>query len=227
MPLRAPSSPAAGRSSRPPRAAPPRRRRSTVPAGSPSNASRRWRGARELAVAPNGDLFVGTSGNAVVLVADAQGTPRQRRSRSCSSTTRRSPASTLDGERMILGAQFGVYELPYRSGDRTPRAQPRKIAAVRTSGDRADHVTTSVAVANGHALCERRLVVQQLRSRSRRDARDDSADGARRQRHDAEGAPHSQRDRARDEPGDRARCGPASPDRTSSRTAIPTRSSMP
>jgi glucose/arabinose dehydrogenase len=105
--------------------------------------------ARELAATPNGDLFVGTSGNVVYLVADAQGNAVAK------------PFVTLDdhpvagvalaGERLYLGSQFGVWELPYRTGDREPRAQPRKIATVRPSNIARDHVTTTVAVA-GDAL---------------------------------------------------------------------------
>jgi glucose/arabinose dehydrogenase len=105
--------------------------------------------ARELAVAPNGDLFVGTSGSRVFVVADAQGSPAPAK---VFVTLSDHPVAgvTIDGERMYLGAQFGVYELPYRAGDRTPRSAPRKIASVRTSGLARDHVTTTVDVANNH-----------------------------------------------------------------------------
>ena len=71
-------------------------------------------------------------------------TPRRPRC-SCSSSDHPVAGVTIDGERMYLGAQFGVYELPYRTGDRTPRAPPRKIASVRTSGQcarpRDDHAS--------------------------------------------------------------------------------------
>jgi glucose/arabinose dehydrogenase len=102
--------------------------------------------AREIVVAPNGDLFIGTSTNAVYVIPDAQGNAG-----AATVFTRLSdhPVAgvTIDGERMYLGAQFGVYELPYRSGDRTPRAKPRKIASLRPSGIARDHVTTTVDVA--------------------------------------------------------------------------------
>jgi glucose/arabinose dehydrogenase len=105
-------------------------------------------GARELAVAPNGDLFVGTSGREVAVIAGAEGTAAAPK---VFVRLDDEPVAgiALDGNRMILGSQFAVWELPYRSGDRTPRAAPRKIAAVRTSGTSRDHVTTSVAVAKG------------------------------------------------------------------------------
>jgi glucose/arabinose dehydrogenase len=103
--------------------------------------------AREIVIAPNGDLFVGTSTNAVYVVANAQGqaAPAKVFVRIADQPV---AGVTIDGERMYLGAQFGVYELPYRAGDRTPRAQPRKIASVRPNGLARDHRTTTVAVAN-------------------------------------------------------------------------------
>ena len=104
--------------------------------------------ARELAVASNGDLFVGTSGLDVVVVADAQGVPKAPRT-FVELDDEPVAGVTIDGDRMILGSQFGVWELPYQAGDRGPRAAPHKIASVRTSGAARDHMTTSVAVAHG------------------------------------------------------------------------------
>lgn len=103
---------------------------------------------REIAVARNGDLFVATSGNAVSIVADAQGNAAPAKT-FVQIVDHPVAGITIDGERMYIGGQFGVYELPYRDGDRAPRAPARKIASVRTSGVARDHVTTSVAVANG------------------------------------------------------------------------------
>ena len=119
----------------------------TVPAGFTLEKIATVPRARELVVAPNGDLFAGTDGNMVYIVADAQGTPAAAKA---FVQLDDSPVAgvTIDGERIYLGAQFGVYELPYRAGDRVPRARPRKIASVRTSGQSRDHVTTTVAVAN-------------------------------------------------------------------------------
>lgn len=119
----------------------------TVPAGFTIEKIATVPRARELAVAPNGDLFVGTSGSAVFIVADAQGTAAAPKT---FVDIDDAPVASVivDGERMYFGAQFGVYELPYRAGDRTPRSQPRKIASVRTNGVARDHVTTTLAVAN-------------------------------------------------------------------------------
>jgi glucose/arabinose dehydrogenase len=117
----------------------------TVPAGFTIEKIANVPGARELAVAPNGDLFVGTESNAVDVVPSADGTPGAPQ---VFARLDDSPVAgvTIDGDRMYLGSQFGVWELSYRSGDRRPRAAPKKIAAVRTSGQSRDHHTTTVAV---------------------------------------------------------------------------------
>jgi glucose/arabinose dehydrogenase len=117
-----------------------------VPAGFAIERIATVENGRELAIAPNGDLFVATSGNTIDIVADAEGNAAPAKA-FVQISDHPVAGITIDGERMYLGAQFGVYELPYRSGDRSPRAQPRKIASVRTSGIARDHVTTSVAVA--------------------------------------------------------------------------------
>ena len=101
-------------------------------------------GARELAVTPNGDLLVGTSGSDVVLVPDAQGHPGAPR-RFTSVDDRPAAGIALDGDALYVGAHFGVYEVPYRPGDRSARAQPRKIATLRPSKDAHGHATTTVA----------------------------------------------------------------------------------
>jgi glucose/arabinose dehydrogenase len=103
-------------------------------------------GARELAVAPNGDLFVGTRGDEVMLLphadADHPGTPHTF------ATFDNQPAAgvTLADGALIVGTQFGVYRISYRTGDQQPRSAPVKLLSVRVSGIRRDHVTTSVAV---------------------------------------------------------------------------------
>jgi glucose/arabinose dehydrogenase len=104
-------------------------------------------GARELAVAPNGDLFVGTNGDAVYVVPDAEknaGAPR----RFASFDDRPMAGVFLDGDTLYAGGQLGVYRIPYRTGDREARAAPQKIASVRPGGARG-HSTTTVAVAKG------------------------------------------------------------------------------
>jgi glucose/arabinose dehydrogenase len=103
--------------------------------------------ARELSVAPNGDLFVGTSGNAIYVVPDAEGNPGEPRSFAV--VDDRPLAGVLvTGDAVYAGGQFGVYKIAYHGGDRAARGVPQKIAAFRTDG-LGHHVTTTVAVSNG------------------------------------------------------------------------------
>ncbi len=107
-------------------------------------------GARELVAAPNGDLFVGTSGQDVYIIprADAAGAPGTPR---VFAHFDDSPAAgvAFSGNALYVGTQFSIWRIPYRSGDLRARAAPQKLASVRTSGIARDHVTTSVAVAGG------------------------------------------------------------------------------
>jgi glucose/arabinose dehydrogenase len=103
--------------------------------------------ARELAVAPNGDLIVGTIGDAIYVVPNAEknaGEPHRF------ATIADSPVAGvfLNGDTLYAGGQFGVYRLPYRSGDREARGAAQKIASVRPGGG-SGHSTTSVAFAKG------------------------------------------------------------------------------
>jgi glucose/arabinose dehydrogenase len=119
----------------------------TVPRGFAVEKIASVPGARELAVAPNGDLFVGTNGDAIYVVPDAEknaGEPR----RFASFDDRPMAGVFLDGDTLYAGGQLGVYRIPYRTGDREARAKPEKIATVRPGGGRG-HSTTTVAVAKG------------------------------------------------------------------------------
>jgi glucose/arabinose dehydrogenase len=120
----------------------------SVPSGFIIEAIAHVKGPRELAVAPNGDLFIGTNGSSIEIVAGAQDAPAPP-AVFVHVDDRPVAGVTIDGDTMYLGAQFGVYALPFHSGDRVARAAPRKIAAVRPSGVARDHVTTTVAVAGG------------------------------------------------------------------------------
>lgn len=86
-----------------------------VPEGFVAQRIATVRDARELAIAPNGDLFVGTSGNTIVVVPDAQDTPGAPQ-----------PFATFDdhpmagvalsADALYAGGQFGVYRVTYRRG---------------------------------------------------------------------------------------------------------------
>jgi glucose/arabinose dehydrogenase len=110
-------------------------------------------GAREIAALPNGDLIVGTGGNAVYIVPDAEGSPE--------------PAhvfATMDDDEaagvafagarceIYIATMHHVWVIPYH-GERKA-SQVRRIADVRTGpvapGTDGDiHTTTSVAYADG------------------------------------------------------------------------------
>jgi glucose/arabinose dehydrogenase len=107
-------------------------------------------GARELAAAPNGDLFVGTSGQDVYIIphADASGSAGTPRIFAHFDDSQAAGVA-FSGNALYVGTQFAVWGIPYRTGDLRARSAPQKLASVRTSGIARDHVTTSVAVAHG------------------------------------------------------------------------------
>jgi glucose/arabinose dehydrogenase len=108
-------------------------------------------GARELAVAPNGDLFVGTGGSQVYIVPAADSTTSNPGPPAVFADLHDSPAAgvaldtTAKDCALYVGTQFGVYRIPYTIGDQTAQSKPVKIASVRPGGS-SDHSTTSVAV---------------------------------------------------------------------------------
>lgn len=104
--------------------------------------------AREIAFAPNGDLFIGTGGNDVYVLPRAATAPQTPR---VFAHFDDSPAAgvAVDGGYVYVGTQFAVWRIPYRTGDLKARSAPQKLASVRTSGQSEDHVTTSVAVVGG------------------------------------------------------------------------------
>jgi glucose/arabinose dehydrogenase len=103
--------------------------------------------ARELAVAPNGDLFVGTSGNTIYVVPDAHGAAGAPRA-FATFDDRPMAGVFIAGDTLYAAGQFGVYRMPYRSGDREVRDKPQKIASVRTGGG-GGHSTTTVVESKG------------------------------------------------------------------------------
>ena len=118
-----------------------------VPGGFTAERIATVRRARELAVAPNGDLFVGTNANAIYVVPDAQGTagaPRQFATFDDAQVA----GVFLTADTLYAGGEFGVFRVAYRSGDREAREKPQKIASVRTGGG-SGHSTTTVAESKG------------------------------------------------------------------------------
>ncbi len=120
----------------------------TVPAGFTLEAIARVDGARELAIAPNGDLFAGTSGPKVVLIRDPEGEAQPPRT---VVTIREAPdagVSVGDGA-LFVGTTYGVWRVPLSGEHGDQVGKPVKIATVRPDGGNG-HATTSVAVAGKH-----------------------------------------------------------------------------
>ena len=111
----------------------------TVPPGFTMERIAVVQSARELAIAPNGDLYVGTLGSDVYVVAHADSEhPSAPR---VFAHIDDSPVAgvALSPSNLFIGAQFGVYRMPLKGGT------PEKLVSVRTSGESRDHVTTTVA----------------------------------------------------------------------------------
>jgi glucose/arabinose dehydrogenase len=119
----------------------------TVPSGFTVERIASVQSARELTVAPNGDLFVGTSGDAIYVVPDAENNPGEPR-RFVTIDDRPVAGVFLVGDTLYAGGQFGVWRIPYRRGDREARAAAQKIAAVRPGGGGGNSSTT-VALSKG------------------------------------------------------------------------------
>jgi glucose/arabinose dehydrogenase len=117
----------------------------TVPAGFTISIIANVPAAREVALAPNGDLFVGTGGSSVYLIRDVEGRPGYAH---IFATLNDSPAAgvafSTQNCSLYVGTQFGVYRIGYATGDQVARSDAVRIATVRPSGG-GGHVTTSVA----------------------------------------------------------------------------------
>jgi glucose/arabinose dehydrogenase len=101
-------------------------------------------GARELAIAPNGDLLVGTNGTVVDSIADPEGAPREPKS---FAHIEEAPDAgvAVAGDAVFVGTHRGVWRVDFNPATGGASGAPRKLGSVRdivASG----HSTTSVAV---------------------------------------------------------------------------------
>ncbi len=115
--------------------------------------------ARELAIAPNGDLFVGTEGDSVYIVPHADGAGgtgaahpfwTHPDSDAGGDAPNAGVALSAQEHALFVGSNGGVWEIPYRVGQQSA-VSARRIASVRTgsiapNSDGDVHRTTSVAV---------------------------------------------------------------------------------
>lgn len=144
QPLTPPATPAPG-------AAPQPASGLSVPSGFTISVIGNVRGARELAFAPNGDLFVGTGGSSVYVIQNAEAQPATPRVFvNVNDAPAAGVALSLESCSLYIGVQSGVYRVPYTVGDSTAQGGATKIAAVRTI-DNGGHITTSV-IAIGNTL---------------------------------------------------------------------------
>jgi len=129
----------------------------SVPSGFSIETIANVPGARELAFAPSGDLFVGTpSSNVYIVLAPEGQSARAQIFANMNDSPAAGVAFSSQNSSLYVGTQFGVYRIPYTSGDRTAQSQPVKVASVRTGspppGSDGDvHRTTSVAI-NGNTV---------------------------------------------------------------------------
>jgi glucose/arabinose dehydrogenase len=130
----------------------------TLPSGFSGSVVANVSGARELAIAPNGDLFVGTEGSQVYIVPHADdagvaGTPQVFWTHPGSDAPNAGVWLSLQECAVYVGANTSVWMLAYQPGAQAPLSA-KKIAAVRTGGippgsDGDVHHTTSVAFTQG------------------------------------------------------------------------------
>jgi glucose/arabinose dehydrogenase len=125
--------------------------RLTVPAGFHADKIATVGSARELAVAPNGDLLVGTQGTAIDVVPSADG-PGVAGAPRTLITLAEGPAHgiALGAGALYAATNTAVWKIPYTAGDLS-ETSATKIASVRTgpvapNSDGDVHRTTSVAV---------------------------------------------------------------------------------
>ena len=102
--------------------------------------------ARELAIAPNGDLFVGTHGNDVYVISHPDSNPGAPHV-FVAVPDRPAHGVAFGPDALYVGTQFAVWRIAYKSGEEKATERPAKIASVRTSEQAGEHVTTSVAFA--------------------------------------------------------------------------------
>ncbi|MGC1381116.1 MAG: hypothetical protein WA814_08855 [Candidatus Baltobacteraceae bacterium] len=126
----------------------------TVPKGFAIEAIADVAGARELVALPDGDLIVGTEGNDLYVVPDAEGkigTPQRFAHLDDQEAT--GVGFALARCEIYVATTHHVWAIPYRGGDRAAQ-RVKRIADVRTGppapGTDGDiHTTTSVAFTGG------------------------------------------------------------------------------
>ena len=134
----------------------------TLPSGFTGSVIAQVPSARELAIAPNGDLFIGTEGTQVYIVphaddAGAAGTPQVFWSHPMSNNNGDAPNAgitlSLQECALYVGGNTSVWMVDYSPGAQSAGAT-QQVASIRTGGipsgsDGDVHKTTSVALTQG------------------------------------------------------------------------------
>jgi glucose/arabinose dehydrogenase len=118
----------------------------TVPAGFTLEAVAHVTGARELAVAPNGDLFIGTLGSDVMLLRAPESRNVGQPETFAHIDEAPDAGVAVAGSDVYVGTRYGVWRVPFDASDKA--GTPVKLASVRTGGG-GGHSTTSVALLDG------------------------------------------------------------------------------
>jgi glucose/arabinose dehydrogenase len=119
----------------------------TVPPGFTIEKIATVKEARELTITPNGDLIVGTQLHNVDIIPNAEGTPGAPKV-FATVPDKYAAGVFLHGDTLYIGSEFGVWKVPYHTGESEAATKPVKIATVR-NGIESDHYTTTVAFSNG------------------------------------------------------------------------------
>jgi glucose/arabinose dehydrogenase len=120
----------------------------SVPDGFSIERVARINAVRELAFAPDGNLFAGTRSGQIYVVPHPEQTPGEP---AVYVKIGDPPAATVyfSGDTLYAGTQHGIWKVPYSRGALSASGEPVKIASVRPGNGR-DHMTTSLAVAGNH-----------------------------------------------------------------------------
>jgi glucose/arabinose dehydrogenase len=116
-----------------------------VPAGFTIESIGQVPQARELVATSNGDLFVGTLGSDVDIIPNAEGKPGEP-AVFAHLEDNEAAGIALGPGALYVGTTFGVWRIPYVSGDRRSRSAALRIISVRQGGG-GGHSTTSVSIA--------------------------------------------------------------------------------
>jgi glucose/arabinose dehydrogenase len=103
--------------------------------------------ARNLAVAPNGDVFVAAQdAGRVLLLRDADGDGKAEKAATFADGFSGPFGLALGKDFLLVGDTAAVWRLPYAAGDTTARAKPQQVTPDNALSDPGGHSTRAVAL---------------------------------------------------------------------------------